>query len=219
MKPAVSGLGCVSVADLFHALRALGRPFGPVLNRQAVSLKKQQDKLQKQLDKHREQPLPTALQSSMESIMVEQQQVQKDEQTYHDAIERISQIIHPFTLHSQHWQTQRHLLTHLAPPLQVLWELAQTYNTQKAQKAIDTFEKQIDSFAQGIDAWRDWVTLALEAQTQDAALRRWRSGSYCPGSIGHNKLIKPDNLSSDNAISKLPALPLTGSLSNQRPCH
>ncbi|MEL7052588.1 MAG: DUF6399 domain-containing protein [Cyanobacteria bacterium J06588_5] len=173
VKLAVSGLGCVSVADLFHALRALGRPFGPVLGRQAVSLKKQQDKLQKQLDKHREQPLSTALQSSLEGIVADQQQGQKDEQTYHDAIEHISQIIHPFTLDSQQWQTQRNLLTHLASPLQVLWDLAQAYNTQKAQKAIDTFEKQIDSFAQGIDAWRDWVTLALEAQTQDAALRSW----------------------------------------------
>jgi len=173
VKLAVSGLGCVSVADLFHALRALGRPFGSVLGRQAAALKKQQDKLQKQLDKRRDETIPTSLQSSMEGIAVAQQQLQQDEQTYHDALEHISQIIHPFTLDSQQWQTQRNLLTHLAPPLQRLWELAQADNTQKAQKAIDTFEKQIASFAQGIDAWREWVTLALEAQTQDVALHSW----------------------------------------------
>ncbi len=173
VKLAVSGLGCISVADLFHALRALSRPFGPVLGRQGAALKKQQDKLQKQLDKHRDQTVPTALQSSMESLAAAQQQLQQEEQTYRDAIEHISQIIHPFTLDSQQWQSQRTLLTHLAPPLQCLWDLAQTYNTQKAQRAIDTFEKQIGSFAQGIDAWRKWVTLALEAQTQDVALRSW----------------------------------------------
>ncbi|MEO0432492.1 MAG: hypothetical protein AAF151_12420 [Cyanobacteria bacterium J06656_5] len=49
VKLAVSGLGCVSVADLFHALRALGKPMGRALGQQAAVLKKQQDKLQQQL--------------------------------------------------------------------------------------------------------------------------------------------------------------------------
>lgn len=57
--------------------------------------------------------------------------------------------------------------------MQCLWNLAPSYGTQKAQKAIDTFEKQIASFAQGIDAWRQWVTLALDTQTQDPAIQRW----------------------------------------------
>ena len=57
--------------------------------------------------------------------------------------------------------------------MQCLWNLAQSYSTQKAQKALDTFETQITSFTQGIEAWQQWVTLALQAQTQDAALRSW----------------------------------------------
>ena len=67
----------------------------------------------------------------------------------------------------------RALLTHLAAPLQRLWELAPTYGAQKAQKAIDTFEGQVASFAQGIEAWQQWVTTALNGQTQDAARRNW----------------------------------------------
>ncbi|MEL7144696.1 MAG: DNA-binding protein, partial [Cyanobacteria bacterium J06573_11] len=50
MKLAVSGLGCVNVADLFHALRALGKPLARSLRQQAATLQKQQDKLQKQLE-------------------------------------------------------------------------------------------------------------------------------------------------------------------------
>ena len=38
IKLAVSGLGCVSVADLFHALRALGQPFGSAIGRHISQL-------------------------------------------------------------------------------------------------------------------------------------------------------------------------------------
>ncbi len=172
VKLAVSGLGCVSVADLFHALRALGRPMGRALARQGAALHRQQEKLHKQLSSSNLSTSPS-LQALVESHAIEQQQLEQDEQTYQDALERISQIIHPFSLDSQQWQTERVLLTHLAAPLQCLWHLAPSYGTQKAQQAIDTFEKQIASFAQGIEAFRQWVTLALDAQTQDPAIQRW----------------------------------------------
>ncbi|MEL7071687.1 MAG: DUF6399 domain-containing protein [Cyanobacteria bacterium J06581_3] len=173
VKLAVSGLGCVNVADLFHALRALGRPLGRSLGQQVATLQKQQDKLQKRLKKCREVTVRQGLQSLIEDNAAAQQQVQQDEQTYRDALEQISQTIHPFSPDSQQWQTQRDLLTGLAPPLQCLWELAPTYGTQKAQNAIDTFEAQITSFAPGIEAWQQWVTLALDNQTQDPTLRSW----------------------------------------------
>ena len=173
VKLAVSGLGCVNVADLFHALRALGKPLGRSLAQQAATLHKQQDKLQQQLEKCREATDKQGLQSLIEDNAAAQQQVQQAEQTYRDALELISQTIHPFSPGSQQWQTQRDLFTGLAPPLQCLWNLAPTYGAQKANKAIDTFEAQIPSFAQGIEAWQQWVTLALERQTQDPAIRSW----------------------------------------------
>ncbi|MEO1390010.1 MAG: hypothetical protein AAFV85_21960 [Cyanobacteria bacterium J06634_6] len=174
MKLAVSGLGCVNVADLFHALRALGKPLARSLRQQAATLQKQQDKLQKQLETTCGKVADKqALQSLIEGNAAAQQQVQQAEQTYRDALEQISLTIHPFRLDSQQWQTQRDLLTQLAPPLQRLWELAPTYGAQKAQQAIDTFEAQITSFAQGIEAWQQWVTIALDGQTQDLTIRNW----------------------------------------------
>lgn len=173
VKLAVSGLGCVSVADLFHSMRALGRPLGRSIGQRAASLNKEQVKLQQQLLKNKDGPHTESLQSFIEHNAVLYQQVQQDQQTYHNALAHITTLIHPFSLDSHQWQTERLLLTHLALPLQGLWDLAQDYNTQKVQKALDTFEKQIAAFAQGIDAWRQWVTLALEAKTQDRDLRRW----------------------------------------------
>ncbi len=180
VKLAVSGLGCVSVPDLFHALRALSRPLGQALSRQSVTLTKQGQKLQHQLEKHSEPTAAPPLQILIDSNAAAQQQLQQDNKTYHETLEHISEIIHPFTLDSQQWQTEKNLLTHLAPPLQCLWNLAQSYSTQKVQKALDTFETQITAFAQGIEAWQQWVTLALQTQTQDSALRSWVLGYLLP---------------------------------------
>ncbi len=180
VKLAVSGLGCVSVADFFHALRALGRPIGRALGSQYAALQKQQNTLKIQLTKRSDEMAQQSLQPLIESNVVAQQHLQQEQQTYHDALEEISQIVHPFTLDSQQWQTGNALLTHLASPLQSLWDLAQSYGGEKAQKAIDTFEAQISSFAQGIEAWRQWVTLALHTQTQDPAIRSWVLGTLLP---------------------------------------
>lgn len=180
VKLALSGLGCVSVADLFHALRALGQPIGRALGQRISALKKQQEKSQQQLKKHHAGADGQALQSLIKNNAAALQQVQQDEQIYHEALEKISQTIHPFTLDSLQWQTQKRLLANLAAPLQCLWNLAPTYGAQKAQQAIDTFEEQISAFAQGIEAWQQWVTIALDKQTQNRELRDWVLSSLLP---------------------------------------
>ena len=173
VRLAGSGIGCVRVADLFHALRALGRPMGRALGTQYATLQKQHNKLEKTLNQSSDGSTLQSLQSKIESNIIAQQRLQHDQQSYQEAIEQISQLIHPFTLDNQQWQTGNALLTHLAPPLQSLWNLAQSYGGEKAQKAIDTFEDHIDSWAQGIDAWRQWVTLSLHTQTPDQTIRDW----------------------------------------------
>ena len=173
IKLAVSGLGCVSVADLFHALRALGRPIGSALGRQFSQLKKQHDKLQPQLGTASDPLKRQALQAQIETNEASQHRLEQDQQTYHDTLERISQSIHPFTVDTQQWQLGNVLATHLECPLKSLSELAQSYGGDQAQKAIDRFETQISSFAAGIEAWWQWVTVALQTETPDQGIQHW----------------------------------------------
>jgi len=51
IKLAVEGLGCVSVPDLFHALRSLGQPIGSAIGRQQSRLAKQSQTLKAQQEK------------------------------------------------------------------------------------------------------------------------------------------------------------------------
>lgn len=173
IKLALSGLGCVSVADLFHALRALGRPIGSALGRQFAQLKKHHDKLQQQLRQTHDETKVQALQSQIETSAEAQKRLEQDQRTYHDTLERISQSIHPFTIDTQQWQLGKMLSTQLECPLKSLSKLAQSYGGDKAQKAIDSFASQISSFTEGIEVWRQWVKVALQTETPDEGIQNW----------------------------------------------
>ena len=173
VKLAVSGLGGVSVSDLFHAMRAVGRPIGSALGRQLAQLEKQYDRLQQQLSQTTDVIKRQDLSSQLEAITQQQQQVERDQQTYQSAMAGISQTVHPFTLDSSQWQFFDALTTQLATLLTSLAELAPVYGGDRAQKAITTFQTQIPSLANGIHAWWRWVTQALAVETQDIEVQNW----------------------------------------------
>jgi hypothetical protein len=173
IKLALSGIGCGSVADLFHALRGLGRPIGSAIGRQMSQLKRRQDKLQERYDNRTEQALPEAIQQAMALLSQQWQEVKEVQQQYHDALHAITQAIHPFELSTLQWQMFSGLSANLSLPLEQLSSLAQRYGGDKAQKAIDTFQQQIPSFAQGIHAWWQWVSAALPAQTEHLEIQQW----------------------------------------------
>ena len=95
LKSAASGLGCVHVPDLFHALRGLGRPFGQAIARQAATLQKQQERVQQQRAKSSEVSETSPLQAVFERNAADQRQIQQDQQTYQQTLEHIGQSLHP----------------------------------------------------------------------------------------------------------------------------
>ncbi len=73
IKLALEGLSCASVADLFHALGALGQPLGRAIGRQSSQRKKQYSQLTEQLAKTREQLKGAKLQRELEQLTIQQQ--------------------------------------------------------------------------------------------------------------------------------------------------
>jgi hypothetical protein len=180
IKLAVTGLSCVSVADLFHGLRALAQPLGSAIGRSISQLQKQQAKLQLQVEKTTDESQRQAHQLSLDTLDQQQQGLAQAQQTYQRALHTITQAVHPFqidTLDCQRFSTLSHQLT---APVQVLSALALTYGTDKAKAAIDTFRCQIPAFARGIHVWWQWVTLALAAQTDNLEIQNWVLTSLLP---------------------------------------
>ncbi|MDJ0573333.1 MAG: hypothetical protein QNJ53_30450 [Pleurocapsa sp. MO_192.B19] len=173
IKLALSGLACVSVADLFHALRALAQPIGSAIGRQVSQFNKKTQTLQQKYAQATNDAKRQDLQQSIDAFQAQQPILEEDKNTYHQALQTITLAIHPFNLFTLEWQLFGELSTCLSTPLEQLSTLAYSYGGNKATKAIDTFEQQIPSMAQGIQAWWRWVKEALTLKTGRLEVQQW----------------------------------------------
>ena len=173
VKLAVDGLGCVSVSDWFHALRALAQPLGSGIARKLSQLNKQQQTLAQQIVRASSADAHHQLEQAMATLSLQQQQVSLAQPNYHQALHTLTQMMHPFHPLSQDWQLWSALSHSLADPLAVFSTLASDYGTVKAHQAIARFNTQIPSLAQGIHAWWQWVVQALRAQSDDPQVQTW----------------------------------------------
>jgi hypothetical protein len=172
VKLAVSGLDCISVSDLFHAMRALGRPLGSRLARQLGKAEKQVDQLAEKIMHTADEDKRQALEVRLAQASIQQQQSTQNQQIYHQALETISTCVHPFRLEGSQWQLGEALTSALGPPLADLTALPANSNESVAQ-AIAAFQAQIPDLALGIHAGWLWATQALAAETQDLECQNW----------------------------------------------
>lgn len=173
IKLATTGLGTVSVADLFHTLRNLGRPLGRRLGQSLAQLDKQAKQLLHHLNQAADDATHMAHQAQYDAVIHQQQRVMEDQQRYRQTRQTISLSVHPFDLETGQWQLATDLSTRLSALLPTLNALATHYGGAAAVAAVATFEHQIAALAQGVHAWWHWVCQALSAQTQDPEVQTW----------------------------------------------
>jgi hypothetical protein len=173
IKVATTGLGTVSVADLFHTLRNLGRPLGQALGSRLAQLNKHENQLRHRLSQAAAGNVDTALQAQYDAAVHQRQQVTGDQQRYRQTRQTITLSVHPFDLETSQWQLATELSTRLNALLPTLNALATTYGGASAVSAVAAFDRQIPALASGVHAWWRWATQALAAETQDADLQTW----------------------------------------------
>ena len=173
IKLALSGLGCASVPDLFHALRALAQPIGSAIGRQVSQFNKKAQKLQQQYTKVTNEVKHQELKESIDSVLAQQHSLEEAKSFYHQALPTITQTIRPFKISTLKWQLFSEVSKGLSAPLEKLCNLSESYGGSKATKAIDTFQKQIPSITQGIHAWWQWVDEALKVKTDELEVQQW----------------------------------------------
>lgn len=220
IKLATEGLGCVSVADLFHALRSLGQPFGSALGRQQARFAKQHQTLQVKWETAKTEAKRHLVEQSLKTLSTQQATVCQAQQQYHEALRSISLSIHPFDLERHEAQTLIDLETVLANPLEQLRTLAQTYGGAKAIQAIETFDKQLPDIVQGIHAWWRWATQSLATQAPSIEVQNWVIGSLFPWLYWRGQTDKTHQFelkaryqqATDNAAQRLLGHPLTQTL-------
>jgi uncharacterized membrane-anchored protein len=112
IKLATTGLGTVSVADLFHTLRNLGRPLGRSLGQQVAQLDKQASHLLQRLNQATTDESQTVLHGQYEAVVHQQQRLIEGQYRYRQTRQAITLGVHPFDLETGQWQLATNAKSH-----------------------------------------------------------------------------------------------------------
>lgn len=173
IKLAVSGLSSIHVPDLFHVLDAVSQPLGRALGRQIRQLQRQQEKLQPQFLKPLSAGRLAILEQTQATLTQHLETLIAAKQTFDQALQHLTQSIHPFHLETQESQLGDDLDQRLQMPLDQLTQLAITHGTAAAITAIQDFKTQIPGLNQGIQAWWKWTSEVLALKTDDVETQNW----------------------------------------------
>ena len=137
IKLALKGLGCVSIPDLFHALRALAQPIGSAIGRQSARLAKRIQSLQKKIAATTHPAKRLALEQSLAVLLAQQTTLAQDQQQYHEALEALSLAIHPFNVTTQAWRLYSQTTQQLSAPLAQLGQSPHPIPSQPGTSNLD----------------------------------------------------------------------------------
>jgi len=180
IKLATEGLGCVSVADWFHALRSLGHPIGGALGRQQAHVAQQIKTVTAQREATTRETKRVELDQTLVELSTQSNRLEQDHQRYHQAMTTMTLSLHPFQLDTQAPQTVSDIIPRLQSALTPLRDLGSTYGGQKAAQAIHGFEQQLPDIARGLQAWWHWALQSLAAQTPSIDVQNWVLGVLLP---------------------------------------
>jgi hypothetical protein len=180
IKLATEGLGCVSVADWFHALRSLGQPIGRALGRQQARVAQQRKTLTAQREATPRETKRVELDPALAELSTQADTLGQDHQRYHQAMATMTFSLHPFHLDTQAPQTVSDITPRLQSALTPLRDLGATYGGQKAAQAIQSFEQHLPDLVRGLQAWWHWALQSLAAQTPSIDVQNWVLGVLLP---------------------------------------
>jgi Family of unknown function (DUF6399) len=220
IKLATEGLGCVSLPDRCHALRAFGQPISKALGRQQAALAQPLKAATTSLGNAQTEASRLQVETVLRTLTPQQATLTQAQQQDQAAMRPLTLSLHPFTLDTHEVQTFGDLTTALQTPLAQIRQLGQTDGAQQALPAIAAVEQPIPDRAQGLPAGWRWPPQALAAQTASIEIPNWVITVRLPwvywlqqtAKTPHSELNARYQQAADTAAQKLLAHPLTQSL-------
>ncbi len=219
---AVQGMNCVSIPDLFHAMRgiskAVGSRFGSRLNHLKKELRNRHGQV---LSYAREnQSIPARLQQQIAVLQEQYNFLLTGQQAYHNILHQITCTVHPFAIDGSGFQTTVDVATVLYQQLPQLAVLGHTYQIAKLDLAIKAFSGQIAAIAAGINLWWQSVEESLQLEDIDVAMSNWLLGYFLPHFYWRSVIERTKNpalrkiyeRTSSSALSRLLQHPFTSEL-------
>ena len=171
IKLALNDLGCISIADLFHAMRKLSQGLGSDLERRLTHLRRRLQERQAQV--------PQAV-GSDKALQAEYDALQTAQRQFHEHLANISLGLHPFDVATLGAATTQQVAVKLSQQVDALKQFQKPYQLKDASGGIDKFKRQIETLAPIVDLWWQWVEHSLATHELSQSLGSWLTTVLLP---------------------------------------
>lgn len=171
IKLALNDLGCLSIADLFHAMRKLTEGLGFDLERRLTHLRRRLQERSAQGSQTVDRD--PALQAEYDALQTAQSQ-------FSEHLASISLALHPFDIVTLGAATTQQVAVKLSQQVDSLKQFQQQYQLKDAPGGIDKFNRQIEALAPVVELWWQWVEHSLAAHELSQPLWSWLTTVLLP---------------------------------------
>jgi len=190
MKLAITGFECESGADLFHAQQDASRWLGPTLAKRIKAAEKQKTATEITLKKPKSDTQDK--QAHFDAIEQVKQAVQA-QSDYHEALQGISEDLHPFSLLNDSVNNAAQLEEKLRKRVSRLDEIAQDQGIADKRDTVTKLKNQLPALAIHVKYWWLWVDENLKALETEQGLREWITLILLPVIYWHYQLHRTQN--------------------------
>ena len=184
IKLAVTGFGCESGADVFHAQQDASRWLGARLGKRVSQAEKNRVAVQAAKDKAVKKADETALASlEVDKITAETalEAAKQSQQNYHENLQGIGDEVHPFSLIDNNVNDAEKVVQGLESRAQAFEAIAQEQGIADNRNTLKKLRNQFEALAVSVSFWWLWVNeTLLSLGVEDTELEQWLTTTLLP---------------------------------------
>lgn len=197
VKLAISSLGCLAGADIFHAQydiskwlgRAMHGKFGRALKRSREAEEKKTSLEEKGARPEKIEEQEQRIEQCKEKLEV----IEEGRQAYSEAQLSVSAAVHAFSAQDNTPQSSEQVENLLEKQVQCFEQIAEKQSVQDTKDAAGKFRRQIKDVASIVDAWWLWTKESLAEFKLGTEVSYWLLYILLPVIYWHHQLQKTQN--------------------------
>jgi len=190
-QPALEGLGCCSVPDLFHSLRDLGKHIGARLGRQLSQLEQQISQAKTKLIQLQSESKPPSSKSKNWNRRSTAQQATQT--AYHAACSSYRSVC-ILAISGGEFQSATEVIAALQQQVHRLSTIANAASLPNWQTTVAKFNQQIPAIAAVVNTWWTWCAIACRLNNYSPQTSNWLLTRLLPVVYWQQQLRKTKSL-------------------------
>lgn len=197
IKMAVTGFGCESGADVFHAQQDASRWLGARLGKRVTHAEKGLVVAQAAEDKAIKKAngvVPVSLEADRIHAEKTLDVARQSQQDYHENLQGIGDEVHPFSMVDNSTNDAEKVVQRLEVRAQVFEAIAQDQGIADSKNTLQKLRNQFGALAVSVSFWWLWVNeTLLGLGVDDSELEQWLTTTLLPVVYWHHKMQQTKN--------------------------